>query len=106
MKVWKIIFLFVLAAGCAKTEVEESRIKFVQPLQEKILPPPRTEIPRSEETIASETAPLILNIVRAALDDYGAAPELENEIWLSTDQALRLASLRGKVVLIDMWTFG
>ena len=40
------------------------------------------------------------------LDDYGPAPELTNEIWLNTDQPLRLADLRGQVVLLDMWTFG
>lgn len=40
------------------------------------------------------------------LDDLGPAPELENEIWLNTDQPLRMADLRGKVVLLDMWTFG
>jgi hypothetical protein len=34
------------------------------------------------------------------------APELENDVWLNTDGPLRLANLRGKVVLIDMWTFG
>lgn len=40
------------------------------------------------------------------LVDLGPAPELNNEIWLNTDQPLRLAELRGKVVLLDMWTFG
>jgi len=40
------------------------------------------------------------------LDNYGLAPELENEVWLNTDQPLRLADLRGKVVLVEMWTFG
>ena len=44
--------------------------------------------------------------VKIALPDLGAAPELQNEIWLNTDQPLRLAELRGKVVLLDMWTFG
>ena len=37
---------------------------------------------------------------------FSAAPELQNEIWLNTDQPLRLAELRGKVVLLEMWTFG
>lgn len=41
-----------------------------------------------------------------ALPDFGPAPELTNTVWLNTDQPLRLASLRGKVVLLEMWTFG
>jgi hypothetical protein len=40
------------------------------------------------------------------LEDYGEAPELTNEVWLNTDTPLRLSGLRGKVVLIDFWTFG
>jgi thiol-disulfide isomerase/thioredoxin len=41
----------------------------------------------------------------ANLPDLGAAPELTNEVWLNTDRPLRLTDLRGKVVLLDMWTF-
>ena len=41
----------------------------------------------------------------ASLPDRGQAPELENEVWLNS-APLRLAELRGKVVLLDMWTFG
>lgn len=37
---------------------------------------------------------------------FGQAPELTNEVWLNTDQPLRLAELRGDVVLLEMWTFG
>jgi hypothetical protein len=43
---------------------------------------------------------------RASLPDLGPAPELTNETWLNVDSPLRLADLRGKVVAIDMWTFG
>lgn len=42
---------------------------------------------------------------RSPLPDYGLAPELTNAIWLNVDQPLRLANLRGKVVLLEMWTF-
>lgn len=40
------------------------------------------------------------------LPDLGPAPELTNDTWLNVDWPLRLADLRGKVVLVEMWTFG
>lgn len=40
------------------------------------------------------------------LPNLGPAPELQNDTWLNTPEPLRLANLRGKVVLLDMWTFG
>ena len=36
----------------------------------------------------------------------GPAPELTNEVWLNVDAPLQLADLRGKVVALEMWTFG
>ena len=36
--------------------------------------------------------------------DLGAAPELAGDTWINSSGPLRLASLRGKVVLLDMWT--
>ena len=42
----------------------------------------------------------------ASLPDLGPAPELTNDIWLNVDSPLRLADLRGKVVIVEMWTFG
>ena len=38
--------------------------------------------------------------------DYGPAPEIQNDTWLNTPEPLRLADLKGKVVLLEMWTFG
>jgi thiol-disulfide isomerase/thioredoxin len=42
----------------------------------------------------------------SAYPDLGPAPELTNEVWLNPDTPLRLADLRDRVVLLEMWTFG
>lgn len=42
----------------------------------------------------------------SSLPDLGPAPELTNDTWLNVNSPLRLTDLRGKVVAIDMWTFG
>jgi thiol-disulfide isomerase/thioredoxin len=39
------------------------------------------------------------------LPDMGLAPEIDNEVWLNSPP-LRLADQRGKVVLVEFWTFG
>ena len=44
----------------------------------------------------------------AVLDDYGAAPDFENvSLWLNTPggRPLTMAGLRGKVVLVNFWTY-
>jgi hypothetical protein len=41
----------------------------------------------------------------ATLNSRGLAPELTNEVWLNSER-LTLEGLRGKVVLIEFWTFG
>jgi hypothetical protein len=42
----------------------------------------------------------------ADFPDLGKAPEFTNDIWLNTNNPLRITDLRGKVILLDMWTFG
>jgi thiol-disulfide isomerase/thioredoxin len=42
----------------------------------------------------------------ASLPDLGPAPELTNTTWLNVEAPLRLVDLRGKVVMVEMWTFG
>jgi thiol-disulfide isomerase/thioredoxin len=54
---------------------------------------------------AGKEAQVDPNAMRATLVDLGEAPELTNQVWLNTDAPLRLADLRGQVVLLEMWTF-
>jgi hypothetical protein len=56
--------------------------------------------------VENPTPSAIPQTIPAAYPDLGAAPELANQTWLNVAAPLRLAELRGKVVLIDMWTFG
>ncbi|HET6821485.1 MAG TPA: redoxin domain-containing protein [Anaerolineales bacterium] len=56
----------------------------------------QTDVPSSDYSMLKTTS----------LPDLGLAPELTNDIWLNVDSPLRLADLRGKVVLLEMWTFG
>jgi thiol-disulfide isomerase/thioredoxin len=42
----------------------------------------------------------------SSLRDLGPAPELSGGEWLNVPAPLHLSDLRGKVVLLEMWTFG
>jgi hypothetical protein len=53
-----------------------------------------------------EVNPTSTPIPLSALPDLGPAPEIENSVWLNSDQPLRLADMAGKVVLLEFWTYG
>jgi hypothetical protein len=57
-------------------------------------------------TMTQVTEPGKPTSTTALYPDLGLAPELTNDTWLNVESPLRLADLRGKVVAIDMWTFG
>ena len=41
-----------------------------------------------------------------SLPDLGPATDITNEVWLNTDNPLDLEAVRGRVVLVEFWTFG
>jgi hypothetical protein len=44
--------------------------------------------------------------IQVELPDMGPAPEILNETWINSDTPVTLESVRGKVVLLEFWTFG
>lgn len=49
---------------------------------------------------------LVIFVPRAEAGLIGhPAPELSNQVWINS-QPLRLADLRGKVILLEFWTYG
>jgi thiol-disulfide isomerase/thioredoxin len=91
VKYWTIFYLafFLFLSGCAAIPQSGSR----------------QEMP--SKPTASPTASASDPTMPGAqyLSDLGKAPELENTVWINSDHPLRLSELRGKVVLLDMWTY-
>jgi thiol-disulfide isomerase/thioredoxin len=88
--------MFILLAACSPTQAEDAG-----QIQKTAPSPTRDTSQVSQAAPAAAAA-----ATRSSLPDRGPAPELENQVWINTDQPLRLQDLRGKVVLLEMWTFG
>jgi thiol-disulfide isomerase/thioredoxin len=90
------ISIVIWLVGCSQVSIDVAQ------------PPTSDASVRSTPTSAEEVPPKkdLQKDTLVNLPNLGSAPELQNEIWLNVDQPLRLADLRGKVVLLEMWTFG
>lgn len=89
----RLLLMVLVLAACATDSNPTS------PTESAALPPIRVVTERQPST-PTETPYM------SDLPTLGAAPELHDGIWLNTDLPLKLADLRGKVVLLEMWTFG
>lgn len=67
---------------------------------------PDSPEPAPTEDVMNEAATAVPQPQRAALPDLGPAPEIRNEVWVNADAPVTLAASRGKVVLVEFWTFG
>lgn len=83
-------------AGCGATSEAGLESAEVEP------PPAQPEAPVDEEAqpAVQPQAPVPPDT------NFGPAPEITNDVWLNVDAPIRLAEQRGKVVLVEFWTFG
>lgn len=98
--------LLILITACAAP---------VQPTDEPAEPPTAAAMPTSQLAVES-TSQATMEVISEAtmepkrpfsnLPDLGEAPELLNEVWINSDGPVTLADSRGKVVLLEFWTFG
>lgn len=95
-----LLVVFVILAGCSGGVKRLALESPGSPDSEFTATQENTPVP----TFSPQSEPEIEAM--PPLPNLGSAPELTNEVWLNTDRPLRLADQRGKVVLIDMWTFG
>ena len=109
-----ILLTLIITAGCTALSDGTPEIVEEPALNTPIVVKERTPVQKAEITQqmndlrlepTSTAVPTQVEI-RADLENLGPAPELANETWLNTEQPLRLAGLAGKVVLLEMWTFG
>lgn len=106
MRFLLLILLVILASGCA---VMENTVSTLQPTPLSMAPENTqesvSEMVEENPTQNATSAPAN-QAIKSDLEDLGPAPEIKNDVWLNIDSPLRLAELAGKVVLLEMWTFG
>ena len=106
MKRFWILLLMLILVACSTPGAEE----FTQKTNEQGVRPTLENAPATKTISPTGISEIQLTasptVSRSSYEDFGPAPELENEIWINTEFPLRLSDLRGQVVLIEMWTFG
>jgi thiol-disulfide isomerase/thioredoxin len=75
---WLIVALLMILVGCSNQSPRD--------LSDELETPVKAEAPE--------------------LPDQGPAPDIGGDVWLNSPVSLSLLDLRGKVVLLEMWTFG
>jgi thiol-disulfide isomerase/thioredoxin len=93
-----LIFIVVLVA-CTTQESAETTA--TQPTAE-----PEVIVAEKEQTVPAPITPSPTQTPIPSLPILYAAPPIDNEIWINNDAGQSLAALRGKVVLVEFWTFG
>ena len=92
-----VSLLILLLAACSTSEPDDMAEA----------PAQATEVvEQSGEVEETPVLPTPTEVAMPELPDLGAAPEIVNQTWLNTDEPVTIASQRGKVILLEFWTFG
>ena len=98
-----LLILLLAACSVSETSVVEKTNGAEEVL---VLATESAVVGEMEEAEVVPVSPTATEAVMLQLPDLGAAPELVNETWLNTDAPVTIASQRGKVILLEFWTFG
>jgi hypothetical protein len=96
--------LFIIGLGlgaCSTQPAELGRSGLASAMSE-----PKPEIRADSIETASEPVAESRSELAHTLPDLGLAPDFNNQVWINTDTPLSLERLRGKVVLVEFWTYG
>ncbi len=112
------VVLACLLAGCATTNLPGTAAPVTPSTAPQVAADAQLPTPTPDGTDAQPvSAPALANAetanqptpeqqaLLAKLRNLGPAPELLNDTWLNS-APLKLADLRGKVVMVEFWTFG
>ena len=99
--------------GAIQTRIAETRSEQAAAKEEALAAGTEANDGAEEQTMTSDETDSTLVVGPTAeqlelltkLRPQGEAPELFNEVWLNSEP-LMLADLRGKVVLVEFWTYG
>jgi hypothetical protein len=102
------LLIFVLvSAACAGEAGHETAVNTSAARRASSTPVASVIATTEKPTAApSATAAAAYAAPSSVLPIMGPAPTWKNDVWINSEKPLPLEELRGKVVLLEFWTFG